>query len=218
MPHTLAYGRSIDSLDVVLVQDNRGSQAIMRSMISSLRVRRLRVFERAEEALGQMMIDPPHVVVTDWDMKPMSGNRFTRLVRRKAMEPLCFVPIIVAMVNATLSKVDRAFSSGANCVLVKPIAPVTLRRRLEAVTRDTRGFALKGDGYVVAGLEEVLEARVRRNELAEMLRRQRAIQKALTRRPGDEPEAVEGADGDAGGEAPAEAQRQRPVSKSWAMG
>jgi two-component system chemotaxis response regulator CheY len=101
MPHTLAYGRSIDSLDVVLVQDNRGSQAIMRSMISSLRVRRLRVFERAEEALGQMMIDPPHVVVTDWDMKPMSGYRFIRTVRGKSMEPLCFVPIIVAMVNAT---------------------------------------------------------------------------------------------------------------------
>jgi hypothetical protein len=38
MHHTLAFGSTMDKLDIVLIQDNRGSQAILRSMISSLRV------------------------------------------------------------------------------------------------------------------------------------------------------------------------------------
>lgn len=181
MPQSLAYGRTVDSLEVVLIQDNRGSQAILRSMISSLRVKRLRTYDRAEDALKHMMIDPPHVVVTDWDMKPMSGFRFMRLVRSQGMEPLCFVPIIVVMANATMSMVDRAFSTGANCVLVKPIAPVTMLRRLEWTTRDERDFELSGKHYVVSGIEEVLETRVRNNDFATLLRRQHAIQEALTR-------------------------------------
>jgi two-component system, OmpR family, phosphate regulon response regulator PhoB len=191
MPQTLAYGRSIDSLEVVLVQDNRGSQAILRSMISSLRVRRLRAYDQGETALSQMMMDPPHVVVTDWDMKPMSGYRFIRTVRGKSMEPLCFVPIIAVMANPTMSMVERAFSVGANCVLVKPIAPVVLRRRLEWATRDERGFALDGDRYVVAGIQEVLESRLRQNELSELLRRQKAVQKALNGKPEGAPEEGE---------------------------
>lgn len=181
MKSNLAYGRTLESLDVVLIQDHRGSQAILRSMIAAFRVRRLRVYDRADDALKDMMIDPPSVVVTDWNMKPMSGFRFSRMIRNRSLEPLCFVPVIVVMANATMSMVDRAFSVGANAVLVKPVAPIVLQRRLEWTTRDDRGFELKGDSYVVAGIEKVLEERVRRNDFTELLRRQRAVQDALSR-------------------------------------
>ncbi len=181
MKKSLAYGRTLDTMDVVLVQDNRGAQAILRSMIASFRVKRLRVYDRADDALKDMMIDPPSVVITDWEMKPMSGYRFTRLVRNKSMEPLCYVPIIVVSGSPTMSFVDRAFSNGVNNIMVKPVAPTMLRRRLEWLTQDARGFELKGDQLVVRGMDEILETRVRRNDVADMLKRQKIMQEALTK-------------------------------------
>jgi CheY-like chemotaxis protein len=126
-----------------------------------------------------MMMDPPSIVITDWEMKPMSGYRFMRMLRNRSMNPLCFVPVIVVTGHATMSIIDRAFSTGVNGVLIKPVAPVVLRRRLEWTTRDARGFVLKGDHFVLDGMDEILETRVRRNDFAELLKRQKAMQDAL---------------------------------------
>lgn len=188
---SLAYGSSVEELDVVLIQDNRGSQAILRSMISSFRVKRLRVYDRADDALKDMMVDPPSVVVTDWRMRPVSGQRFTRLVRSSSMEPLCFVPIVVVTSGVTLSIIDKAFSAGVNTILVKPVAPAALRQRLDWLTRDGRPFVASGDGFVVEGIEEILETRVRRNDFAELMRRQRRMQDALARHAEDAQDLVD---------------------------
>lgn len=221
-PKSLAHGLSLGALDVVLVQDNRGSQSILRSMISSLRVARLRVYERADDALKDMMIDPAHVAVIDWEMKPMSGHRFTRLLRNRQMDPLCFLPVIVVSGNVTLSVVDRAFTAGVNSVLIKPVAPVVLRRRLEWMTRDGRGYELKGEQYVLAGIEDTLESRVRRTDFADLLRRQNAMQEAMTSQARNAQDMVDRIvngevdpdDLDGAGEAGA---RKSATWNSWAM-
>ncbi|TCT11331.1 two-component system chemotaxis response regulator CheY [Tepidamorphus gemmatus] len=182
MPKSLAYGLPLDSLDVVLVHDNRGAQGILRSMISSMRIGRLRVYEHAEKALNDMLIDPPSALIAEWDMKPMSGYRLTRLIRNRTMEPLSFVPILAVTPMPTLSLVDRAFSVGVTNIIVMPVSPVVLRRRIELLAHDDREFVLQGDNYVIDGIEEVLEERVRRTNIADMLKRQKAMQEALARR------------------------------------
>lgn len=182
MPKSLAYGLPLESLDLVLVHDNRGAQGILRSMISSMRIGRLRVYEHADKALNDMMIDPPSALIAEWDMKPMSGYRLTRLIRSRTMEPLSFVPILAVTPMPTLSLVDRAFSVGVTNIIVMPVSPVVLRRRIELLAHDDREFVLQGDNYVLDGIDEVLEERVRRTNIADMLRRQKAMQEALTRR------------------------------------
>lgn len=182
MPKSLAYGQPLDALDVVLVHDNRGAQGILRSMISSMRIGRLRVYDHADKALHDMMIDPPSALIAEWDMKPMSGYRLTRLIRSRTMEPLCFVPILMVAPMPTLSLVDRAFSIGVSNIIVMPVSPVVLRRRLEWLAHDDRDFTLKGESYVLDGMDDVLEERVRRSDIADMLKRQKAMQEALTRR------------------------------------
>lgn len=162
MPQSLAHGRTVESLDIVLIDDHRGSQSVLRSMIGSFRVRRLRAYDSAKEALKEMLIDPPSLVVTEWAMRPVSGFRLTRAMRARSMAPLCFVPIVAITSNATLSMVEQAFSVGANAVMVKPVSPAALRQRLDWATRDDRGFVVDGDGYAVAGINNVLHARGRR--------------------------------------------------------
>ena len=47
---------------------------------------------------------------------------------------------------------------------------------------DDREFILQGDNYVLEGIDEVLEERVRRTNIADMLKRQKVMQEALARR------------------------------------
>jgi len=182
MTTSLAYGKPLEELDLVLVHDNRGAQAILRSMVASMHIARLRVYERAEKALHDMMIDPPTALIAEWHMKPVSGYRLVRMIRNSSMTPLCFMPILAVTPMPTLSLVDKAFSVGVNNIIVMPIAPVVLRRRLEWLRSDSREFVLDGDQYVLDGIEEILDERVRRNDVAALLRRQKAMQDALTRR------------------------------------
>jgi len=182
MPKSLAYQRPIESFDVVLINDNKGTQTMLRSMLSSLQFMRIRAYDNAEKALGDMVVDPPTVLMTDWSMKPMSGYRLSRMIRSKEMDPLCFVPILAVTPMPSLTVVDRAFSIGVSNIIVMPVSPVVLRRRFEWLCRDDREFVLEGENYVIDGMEEVLETRVRRNDLGKMLARQKAMQDALSRR------------------------------------
>ncbi|WP_436641183.1 response regulator [Microbaculum sp. FT89] len=182
MPTSLAYGKTLASLDVVLVHDNRGAQAILRSMVSSMHIARLRVYDYAEQALSDMMVDPPTVLIAEWEMKPMSGYRLVRTIREKDMEPLSFMPILAVTPMPTLSMVDRAFSIGVNNIVVMPVSPVALRHRFEWLLRDDREFVLQDNHYVLGGMEEVLEERIRRADIGNLLRKQKAMQDAIAKR------------------------------------
>jgi two-component system chemotaxis response regulator CheY len=182
MPTSLAYQKPLESLDVVLVHENKGTQAMLRSMVSSMQISRIRAYDQAEQALGDMVVDPPTVLLADWSMKPMSGYRMARMIRNKQMEPLCFVPILAVTAMPTLTMVDRAFSIGVSNIIVMPVSPVVLRRRFEWLAMDAREFVLEGDSYVIRGMEEVLEDRVRRTNLGNLLQRQKAMQDALSQR------------------------------------
>jgi two-component system chemotaxis response regulator CheY len=181
MPTSFAYGKPLESLDVVLVHDNRGAQAILRSMVSSMHIARLRVYDHADKALSDMMVDPPTVLLAEWEMKPMSCYRLVRTIRHKDMEPLSFVPILTVTPMPTMTMVDRAFTIGVNNIIVMPVSPVALRRRFEWLLQDDREFVMQDNHYVLDGMEEVLEERIRRADIGNLLRRQKAMQDALAK-------------------------------------
>lgn len=174
MPTSLAYGKSLEELDLVLVHDNRGAQAILRSMMSTMRFARLRVYEKAEKALNEMMADPPNALISEWQMRPMSGHKLVKTIRNRLMDPLCFLPILAVTSMPTMSLLDRAFSVGVSNLLVMPISPTELRRRIEWLGHDSREFILHGESYSLDGIEEVLEERVRRTDISALLNRQKA--------------------------------------------
>ena len=171
--------QEVANLDIVLLEENKATQSLVRSMLTAFRVRRVRAYDRAEQALKEMMTDPPNMVLTDWELRPLSGEKFVRLLRSKSFEPLCFVPVIMITANATLRVIDRAFSAGVNHLLVKPLSPSILHRRLQLAIREDNGFELDGDHYVLSGIQEVLDERVRRDDVTEMIRRAEAMQAVL---------------------------------------
>ena len=142
-PHT-AYGIDMEMLDVIVVEDSKPMQTILRSMLSTLRVARIRMFDDAMEALQAMLSEPPHVIISDWHMEPTSGYQLLRMIRHRQMEPLCFVPLVFVTAHGTRAVAEKAFRGGAHYLLVKPMSPNTLHQRLMCLARDSRRFVRRG--------------------------------------------------------------------------
>ncbi|WP_319414051.1 response regulator [uncultured Cohaesibacter sp.] len=157
MEHHSAYGLSIESLDIVIVDDSKSVLTMIRSMISSMKVARVRSYDRGDTALHAMMHEPPNVLITDLNMAPMSGLQLLSLIRRQTMEPLCYIPVIVITAHATEQRVARLFETGAHHVLAKPMSSAAIQQRLMSLCSDKRLMRLEGDRFVIEGMHEVLE-------------------------------------------------------------
>lgn len=163
MTRHYAYGLHIGDLDVVVVDDSKPMQAILRSTLLSFRVRRVRTFDTAEAALEAMRLDPPNFVITDWRMKPMSGVALLRTIRQRKMAPLCFLPVMFCTAHGTRTLIDRMLRDGAQHVLAKPLSPSALYDRLTWTLRDARPLVMGEDGrYVIDGVADSLDAKARK--------------------------------------------------------
>ncbi|MET1410761.1 response regulator [Roseibium sp. HPY-6] len=158
MKHHAAFGLSMEDIDAVVVEDSKPMQTILRSILLSFKVARVRVFDSVDEALEASLAEPPNVILTDWRMEPTSGYQFLRLVRHRHMEPLCYVPILFITAHGTRPLVDKALRAGAHHVLVKPVSPSTLFKRLRWLLADDRPMVLENSGfYNIYGIQKTMD-------------------------------------------------------------
>ena len=87
MKHHAAYGLELEELDVAIVEDSKAMQTILRSILLSFKVARVRVYDSGDDAVEGMLNEPPNVILTDWRMEPVSGYQLLRLIRHRHMEP-----------------------------------------------------------------------------------------------------------------------------------
>jgi Response regulator containing a CheY-like receiver domain and an HD-GYP domain len=171
MMHHSSYGLPAEFLDIMLVEDSKPMQIMLRSMLMALRPRRLRSYDSAEDALEAMLVEPPNLVITDWRLGGMSGYQLLRTIRMKQMAPLSFVPVLIVSAHATRAIVEKAFRAGANHFLVKPISPACLATWVQRVTKDGRRFTLADSGhFVIEGVEEALSIHRGRHDTLERAR------------------------------------------------
>lgn len=170
LEHHAAFGLDVESLDIVIVDDSKTVLTMIRSMISALKVERVRSYDRGDLALQAIMHEPPNVILTDLAMSPMSGMQLLRLIRQQTMEPLCFIPVIVVTAHATERRVAQLFEIGAHHVLAKPMSASVLQNRLKSLVQDPRAMRLEGDRYVIDGMHEVLEEKQSRMRSLEKAR------------------------------------------------
>ncbi len=158
MKHHAAFGLAMEDIDAVVVEDSKPMQTILRSILLSFKVARVRVFDSADDALESSLAEPPNVILTDWRMAPTSGYQFLRLVRHRHMEPLCYVPILFITAHGTRPLVDKALRAGAHHVLVKPVSPSTLYKRLKWLASDDRPMILEQSGfYNIYGIQKTMD-------------------------------------------------------------
>lgn len=154
----------LGNLDVAVLQATRHGQTFVRSLLAGLKVGRIRAYDTAQQALREMRLDPPSLVITDWEMKARGGYWLVTNMRKPDMDPLCFTPALILTSEISWSMLDVALEAGVNSVLLKPISAITLRRRLEALAFRPQRFVEHEGAYIPEGSKHVLEHRMRVHE------------------------------------------------------
>lgn len=184
MPHHTCFAVPDQNLDIVIVDDSKTMQGILRSVLSALKVKRIRTFDSAEDAFHAMLSDRPNLIISEWNIGNTTGQQFLRMLRARFMDPLCFVPVIVVTSVATTSMLEKAMLAGAHLVMVKPISTTALASRINWLRHDEREFILGPRGsYEIAGVRDRVKSQIDRS---------RALRRAVAYRAED-PNPAQGA-------------------------
>lgn len=119
-------------LSVLVVDDQFNFRSLLRSILSSLGVRKVREARDGDEALQMLAAEPADLVLTDDDMSPMDGVEFTRRVRcsKGSPDPRTLI-IVMPSKEVTRDSLMAFTQAGVHDLLAKPLATTAIQTRVE---------------------------------------------------------------------------------------
>lgn len=136
----------LENIRVLLVDDNQNMRSIIQAVLGSLGVRAVKETRDGSDALAALRDFTPDLAFVDFQMFPMDGVEFTRLIRQSPDSRNPYLPIIMLTGHAEAHRVQEARDSGVTEFLVKPITAAGVISRINAVIYKPRPF-VKTDGY-----------------------------------------------------------------------
>lgn len=130
----------ISSLNVLVVEDNKYMQTLIKEILRAFRVRNVRTANDGADALKELKTFPADIILCDWQMDPIDGLDFTRMVRTMSDVANPFVAIILITGHTEMSRVFEARDVGVTEFLAKPVSARTLYDRICSVVMHPRTF------------------------------------------------------------------------------
>lgn len=137
---------SLSALKILLVDDNAHMRAITTAVLQSAGIRLVREATDGSAALASLRDHLPDLVIVDFNMFPLDGVEFTRLVRNSPDSANPYLPIIMMTGHSEKSRVYEARDAGVTEFVVKPITAKAILDRIQAVIFHPRPF-VKTDNY-----------------------------------------------------------------------
>lgn len=137
---------AFQSLNVLLVDDNQHMRTIASAVLQSAGIRNVREAADGTAAMALLRQHPIDLAIVDFNMFPMDGRAFTRLVRTSPDSPNVYLPIIMMTGHSERSRVTDARDAGVTEFVVKPITAKAILDRINAVVFKPRPF-VKTDTY-----------------------------------------------------------------------
>ncbi len=128
----------VDRLRVMVVDDHEETRWVIRTILVAFGVQRICEATGYAEVLKKLHAFQPDLMLVDYQMPEHDGLELTRRLRRNRGDP--FIPIVLMTSEATPEVLALARDAGANEFLAKPITPVSLRTRLNAVIVRPRNY------------------------------------------------------------------------------
>ncbi len=131
---------NFDRLNVLLLDDNRNMRSLIESILFALGVRHIHEAHDVKQAYRDLQYFHADIVITDWQMEPLNGLEFVKMVRSGDDSPNPYVPIIMLTGHTELHRVCEARDAGVNEFLAKPISAKALYSRLASIIEVPRPF------------------------------------------------------------------------------
>ena len=137
----------LESLRVLLVDDNPHMRAIVATILKGVGVRQLREAGDGAEGVQVLRDWPADLAIVDFQMQPLDGASFTRLVRGAADSRNPYLPIIMMTGFADRGRVFEARDAGVTEMIAKPLTARAILDRIETVIMRPRPFVRTDDYF-----------------------------------------------------------------------
>ena len=119
------------SIPVLVVDDYKTMIRIIRNLLKQLGFNDVDDASDGADALGKMRSRRYGLVISDWNMEPMTGYELLKEVR--ADDTLKPTPFIMVTAESKTENVIAAKKAGVNNYIVKPFDANTLKNKINAV-------------------------------------------------------------------------------------
>jgi two-component system chemotaxis response regulator CheY len=118
-------------MPVLIVDDYKTMIRIIRNLLKQLGFANVDEAGDGSAALDMMRQKQYGLIISDWNMEPMTGYELLREVR--ADDRLSTTPFIMVTAESKTENVIAAKKAGVNNYIVKPFNAATLKSKIDAV-------------------------------------------------------------------------------------
>ena len=119
------------SMPVLIVDDYKTMIRIIRNLLKQIGFANVDEAGDGSAALNMMREKDYGLVISDWNMEPMTGYELLREVR--ADDRLSRTPFIMVTAESKTDNVVAAKKAGVNNYIVKPFNAATLKAKIDAI-------------------------------------------------------------------------------------
>ena len=119
------------NMNVLIVDDYKTMLRIIRNLLKQLEFDNVEEATDGAEALAKLRAGNFGLVISDWNMEPMTGLDLLKEVR--ADQRLKNLPFIMITAESKTENVIAAKAAGVSNYIVKPFNAETLREKIEKV-------------------------------------------------------------------------------------
>ena len=123
---------SIDrSINVLIVDDYKTMLRIIRNLLKQINFNNVEEASDGTEALQKLRTGQFGLIISDWNMEPMTGLQLLQEVRSDAR--LKSTPFIMVTAESKAENIVAAKAAGVSNYIVKPFNAETLQSKIEKV-------------------------------------------------------------------------------------
>jgi two-component system chemotaxis response regulator CheY len=126
-------GVAVGTVRVLLIEDNDFMRETVASMLRDIGFRDVTEAVDGHDALRQLELANPGLIICDISMQPMDGLQFVEALRQHEWPRAREIPIVFLTVHTEAPIVKRAVKLGVEAYVVKPVQKKQLEARVLTV-------------------------------------------------------------------------------------
>jgi len=125
---------SVDpNMPILVVDDFKTMRRIVGGLLAQIGFKNIDEAEDGNSALVKIQAKPFKLIVSDWNMEPMSGFDLLQKIRASENPAIKTLPFIMVTAESKPENIIKAKQAGVNNYIVKPFNAETLKAKMVAV-------------------------------------------------------------------------------------
>lgn len=140
-------GPDLSRARIVIADRDFQMAELLQRILRELGLTNISIVRNGQKAMELINSQPVDILITEWDMEPVSGINLIKTLRRSEDPALALMPVIMLTARATEEDVIEARDMGVTEFLVKPYTTKSLYQHLEHIIDFPRDFIV-AKGYI----------------------------------------------------------------------